>query len=72
MGSNKGEWFLNKYCKGKKLKEQSTQLARTQKRGLQRKRSIHKMRNMMAMLDQAEQVEREKVCSPKKEIIQEI
>ena len=27
--SNKGEWFLNKYCKGKKVEEQSTQLTKT-------------------------------------------
>ena len=30
------------------------------------------MKNMVAMLDQAKHVEREKVCNPKKEVIQKI
>ena len=29
------------------------------------------MKNMMAMLDQAKHVEREEVCNPKKEIMQQ-
>ena len=70
--SNKGEWFLNKYCKGKQVEPQPVQLTRTQKRRMQRKRSIQKMRNMVTMLDQAKLVKREEVASPKAEIIQEI
>ena len=30
--SNKGEWFLNKYCKGKQLEPQLVRLTKTQKR----------------------------------------
>ena len=70
VDSNKGEWFLNKYGKGKHLEPQLVRLTRTQKRRMQRKRSIQKMRNIVTMLDQAKHVEQEEVASPKAEIIQ--
>ena len=70
--SNKGEWFLNKYGKGKHPIPQPIHLTWTHKRRRVRKRSIQKMRNMVAISDQAKHVERKEVASPKAEIIQDI
>ena len=70
--SNKGEWFVNKYCKGKPAEPQPVQLTWTQKRRMQRKRSIQRMRNMETIPDQAKCGERGEVASPKAKVTQEI
>ena len=49
--SNMGKWSMNKYDKGKQLKSRPAQLTRTQKRKLQRKRSIRRMKDAAVMLD---------------------
>ena len=70
--SNKGEWFINKYCKGKPAEPQPFQLTRTQKKRMQRKRSIQRMKNMATNPDQAKFVNKGKVASPKAEVTQDI
>ena len=70
--SNKGEWFVNKYCKGKSAEPRPIQLTRTQKRIMQRKRSIQRMKNMATDPDQAKFVNKGKVASPKAAITQEM
>ena len=70
--SNKGEWFVNRHHKGKSAEPRPVQLTRTQKRRMQRKRFIQRMKNMATDLDQAKFVNRGKVASPKTEVKQEM
>ena len=70
--SNKGEWFINKYCKGKPAEPQPFQLTRTQKKRMQRKRSIQRTKNMATNPSQAKSVNRGKVASPKAKVTQEM